>query len=280
MTQPASKPAPQPESATATAPLSAPVRIRPTDGPLIGTTAFFRNRAFLAAFCRQIRAKPGKPVRIMAHACSVGAEAYSLAVRLLIDRPELDFQIDATDLSQGFVNYAERGFYPNAALAGATEGELKHFLPAGGDAVGVSPDVRARVRFLPAASFADFTANAEYDVVLLCNALVYVDGAAQGATIDRIAGYNTDLLAVTAAHQDRIAEDLARNDYAPVMDDFAAIHAGWTDRHRPAGFPKGSPPPTGAFADPYLDPIDNDTGWQYRHGAFFRKLTGIFVQSS
>ena len=37
------------------------------------------------------------------------------------------------------------------------------------------------------------------------------------------------------------------------------------------GFPKGSPPPTGAQADPYIDPIDDDAGWRYRHGAFFRK---------
>lgn len=64
------------------------------------------------------------------------------------------------------------------------------------------------------------------------------------------------------------------------MDDFAAIHAGWTDRQRPPGFPKGSPPPTGATADPYIDPIDGDAGWRYRHGAFFRKQALVSTQSA
>ena len=107
--------------------------------------------------------------------------------------------------------------------------------------------------------------------MILCNALVYVDGQTQGSTIDRIAEYNSDLWAVTAAHQDRIAADLERNACVSIMDDFAAIHAGWIDRQRLPGFPKGSPPPTGAQADPYIDPIDNDAGWRYRHGVFFRK---------
>lgn len=259
-------------------PAAATVRLRPTDGPLIGTTAFFRNRAFLGAFCRQIRPAEDGPTQIMAHACSFGAEAYSLAIRMMIERPELDFQIDATDLSQGFVNYAARGVYPAAVMQGAVAEEQRFFQQIDDETVAIASEVRARVNFLPARSFAEFEAEKVYDAVILCNALVYVDGPTQGATIDRIAGYNSDLLAVTAAHQDRIAADLERNAYAPIMDDFAAIHAGWIDRQRPPGFPKGSPPPTGAQADPYIDPIDDDAGWRYRHGAFFRKQAIADVQ--
>ncbi len=260
-------------------PAAPAVRLRPTDGPLIGTTAFFRNRAFLGAFCRQIRPAQDGPTRILAHACSIGAEAYSLAIRLMVERPELDFQIEATDLSQGFVNYAARGAYPAAALQAALPEEQRFIQPVDANTLAISPDVRARVSFLPACSFAEFTAEKVYDAVILCNALVYVDGATQGAVIDRIAGYNADLLAVTAAHQDRVATDLERNAYAPIMDDFAAIHAGWIDRQRPAGFPKGSCPPAGAHADPYIDPIDDEPGWRYRHGAFFRKQALASVAS-
>jgi hypothetical protein len=119
-------------------------------------------------------------------------------------------------------------------------------------AIVIALEVQAPVTSLPAQSFADFQADKVYDAVILCNSLVYVDGQTQGATIDRIAGYNADLLAVTAAHQDRIAADLERNAYVPIMDDFAAIHAGWIDRHRPPGLPKGPPPPTGAQVHPYM----------------------------
>ncbi len=117
-------------------------------------------------------------------------------------------------------------------------------------AVVITSEVQARVTFLPAQSFADFQADKVYDAVLLCNSLVYVDGQTQGATIDRIAGYNLAMLAITAAHQDRIAADLERNAYPPIMDGFADIHAGWIDRHRPPGFSKGLLPLTGAQVDP------------------------------
>lgn len=247
------------------------VRLRPTDGALIGTTAFFRNRAFFGVFCRQIKPAADGPTRILAHACSIGAEAYSLAIRLMIERPQLDFQIEATDLSQGFVNYAAKGVYPRVVMQGAQSQEQQYFQQADAETVAITDALRARVSFLPARSFSEFEAEKVYDAVILCNALVYVDGPTQGSTIDRVAGYNFDLLAVTAAHQDRIAEDLERNAYAPIMDDFEAIHAGWIDRQRPPGFPKGSPPPNGAQADPYIDPIDDEPGWRYRHGAFFRK---------
>lgn len=60
------------------------------------------------------------------------------------------------------------------------------------------------------------------------------------------------MLAVTAAHQDRIAADLECTAYPPIMDDFADIHAEWIDRHRPPGFPKGLLPLTGAQVDPYV----------------------------
>ncbi len=96
-------------------PAAATVRLRPTDGPLIETTAFFRNRAFLGAFCCQIRPSADVPKRIVAHACSIGAEAYSLAIRMMIERPELHFQFEATDLSQDIVNYAVRCAYPSRA---------------------------------------------------------------------------------------------------------------------------------------------------------------------
>lgn len=155
-------------------PAAATVRLRPTDGPLIGSTAFFRNRAFLGAFCHQIRPAADGPTRIMAHACSIGVEAYSLAIRLMIERSELDFQIEATDLSQGFVNYAAT--YPSGVLQGALAEEHAFFDRVDDNAVMIAPKVRARVKFLTARSFADFEADKVYDAVILCNSLVYVDG--------------------------------------------------------------------------------------------------------
>ncbi len=247
------------------------VRVRPIDGKFIGTTAFFRNRAFLAALASEIRPVSGRPVRILAHACSIGAEAYSLAIELRLRRPDFAFEIDATDLSQNFVNFARRGVYPLDWLNGLRADERAFFESADAATMRVVPEIRQAVRFLDAQSFVDLTPERAYDVTLLCNALVYVDGATQSRTLYRIAGYTNDMLAVTAAHLDRIEADLDRNGLTPILTGFEAIHAGWTDRQRPPGMRPGASVSNLIFTDPYLDPIDSGPGWQYRHGALFRK---------
>jgi len=84
-----------------------------------------------------------------------------------------------------------------------------------------------------------------------------------------VAGYNSGVLAVTAFHADTITDDLGRNGYAPVTARLEDIHAGWTDRHMPAGALVRLPPVV--KTNPYLLPIDDGPGWQYRHGAIFRK---------
>jgi hypothetical protein len=108
-----------------------------------------------------------------------------------------------------------------------------------------------------------------FDVVTLCNALVYVPADGQAQAIRRIAGYNQGLLAVTGGHKDTIARDLDSAGYEAVMDDFRAVHAGWTDRFRTRA--PGVELPPNIFADPFMDPIDDRPGWRYRHGAIFRK---------
>ncbi|MGZ0190008.1 MAG: CheR family methyltransferase [Alphaproteobacteria bacterium] len=102
-----------------------PVRIRPTDGDLIGTTAFFRNRAFLFHFGEEIAklSTPGRPVEIFVHACSIGAEVYSLAIYLQTVHPTVDFRITSTDISGGFVEYARAAEYPGQAVEALTEQE-------------------------------------------------------------------------------------------------------------------------------------------------------------
>ena len=97
----------------------ATLRLHSVDGPLIGTTAFFLYRAFLGALCRQILPSADGPTRIMARTLFIGAAAYFLPIRIMIKRPELFFQIEATGLFQGFVNYAARGVYPSAVQQGA-----------------------------------------------------------------------------------------------------------------------------------------------------------------
>lgn len=249
------------------------LRIRPVDGDLIGTTAFFRNRAFLEQFGAEIAAMApaARPVEIFIHACSIGAEVYSLAIHLQSNFPKLAFNIGSTDLSPGFVQFAARARYPVKILEGMSEIERAFFERIGDGVVALNAATRACVTFEPPVSFVEFAPQRRYDAVSLCNALVYVDAAAQARAIDRIAGYNAAVLALTGGHHATVAKDLSRNGYRPVMARFKAIHAGWRDRQRPAGWRRDAPLPPNIHADPYLGPIDDAPGWRYRHGALFRK---------
>ncbi len=243
------------------------------DGVLIGTTAFFRNRAFLEALGEEIAELDcgGRPVSIMSHACSVGAEPWSLAIHLLSSHPGLDFQIVASDLSPKFIAFAKQGLYPNGADRGMTDAE-RRFLelhPDGGFNIG--PEARQRVTFTQPTSFVHLIPSMQFDVVTLCNALVYVPAEAQARAIQRISGYNRAIFAVTGGHRETIAEDLEAAGYDPVMRQFERVHAGWVDRHGDEALRKAMPLPANIFEDPFLDPIDDRPGRRYRHGAIFRK---------
>ncbi|MGZ0190007.1 MAG: hypothetical protein ACKVH0_18720 [Alphaproteobacteria bacterium] len=131
--------------------------------------------------------------------------------------------------------------------------------------------MRARVQFIQPASFVDCDPGRTFDVVSLCNGLMYVQAPGQAQAIDRISGYNSALLAVTGGHPDTIATDLTRNGYAPILSGLHDIHNGWTDRIRPPSWPKGAPLPHNIHCDPFLDAIDDQPGWQYRFGALFQK---------
>lgn len=250
-----------------------PVRIAVNDAEFIGATAFFRNRAFLNQLGKEAArlGADGRQVRILNHACSIGAETYSLAIHLKLRCPTLDFKIDATDVSQGFRNFAIAGAYPERVMSGLTPEEAACFDVSADGTRLVSHGVRKHVTFLPVSSFVDFETDAAYDIVLVCNALVYVDRAGQAAAIDKIAGYNASLLAVTAFHNATIAEDLARNGYRAVMESFEDIHAGWIDRFRRDPTAPTPPRPPNIKGDAWMAALDREPGWRYRHGALFAK---------
>lgn len=258
-----------------------PVRISATTESSIGTTAFFRNRAFLEQLgCEAERlGADGRTVQILAHACSIGAEVYSLAIHLMLRHPDIEFSLHATDVSDEFRETAEAGVYDSTYLSALEPDELAFFESIDDGELSISSDVRARVAFLPAASFVDFDASATYDIVTVCNALVYVSAEEQARTIDQIAKYNSGVLAVTASHRQSIADDLARNGYRPVMGRFMSIHAGWIDRHRP---PEGSMMLSPLVkADPWIDEVESGPGWRYRHGSIFvKRQSGATDQAS
>ncbi len=54
---------------------------------------------------------PGSTINLSVLACSKGAEVYSVAWLLRTARPDLNFRIQAVDISQEIVDFARRGIY-------------------------------------------------------------------------------------------------------------------------------------------------------------------------
>jgi chemotaxis methyl-accepting protein methylase len=75
-------------------------------------TFFLRNRPELELMRRLVDQKaPGSTINLSVLACSKGAEVYSVAWILRTACPDLNFRIQAVDISQEIVDFAKRGIY-------------------------------------------------------------------------------------------------------------------------------------------------------------------------
>jgi hypothetical protein len=242
--------------------------IRAYNGQHIGSTEFFRNRALLDTVHDCVdRLCPGRP-RVLFHAVSIGAEAYSYLIGRALRRPEAAERCDATDIDGEFLNAADRAIYPANVLEGIRQDEASFFEPAGAGHMRVAEAIRRRVRFLPPASYVEFETAEHYDVVFLLNSLLYVDASAQRRTLDRVAGYNTRLLITTGFHPDSIKANLLDNGYRSITTNLAEIHEGWTERRnlRP-----GFMVPGVTYCSPSLPPFSPIADYEYKYGAIFVK---------
>jgi hypothetical protein len=164
------------------------------DGIYNGATAFFRNKPLLDTLTPLLTGNP----RVLFHAVSIGAEAYSFAIHC--KRHGINATIHATDINERFLGYAK------------THVPAEPMLP---------------VTFLPPMSFED-TPEDEYDFVFVNNAFTYVSPEVQSRAIANISTYNTGYLITTAFHQDTIRGDLIS--YMPILDNIEQIHNAWSDR--------------------------------------------------
>lgn len=223
-----------------------PVMIRAYHGAQKGATAFFRNRPFIETlFSRLQTEKDDSPVKILVHACSVGAEPYSLALwwlhKVLPERSGPgEIEIVATDINAEFLAFAKQGCYPDSLLAGMTGEEQSWFERTGGSIV-VPERARRLVRFLEPMSFVDGDPGEQFDAVLIMNALTYVSPAEQSAALSHCAKQARKILAITAFHPDTVRADLQRAGFEPVMEQHRRIHEAWGDRLASGPIPPDSP---------------------------------------
>jgi PAS domain S-box-containing protein len=155
---------------------------------LIHVTSFFRNPAVFEMLKRRIFPKlaqlhvDSEPIRIWVAGCSMGQEAYSIA----IDYAEfasavgciIPVQIFATDISAEALDYARAGRYAANEVESLTKARLKQYFTAEGDKFRVNKSIRDRIVFAQQnlLSQPPFT---KVDLISCRNVMIYIETGMQ-----------------------------------------------------------------------------------------------------
>jgi hypothetical protein len=155
------------------------------------TTKFFRNLRQLAALEGPLSSlTQTASLSALVAGCSYGCEAYSLGGFLASRFPQLNWRIDAVDISTEALRIAKAARYTTEHGLGSAEGDLTKQIEArlfdrSGDEWAVVPDIFQRVSF----AFGDvlsteFRHFRNYDLVLGQNFMIHMNGASARLAIE------------------------------------------------------------------------------------------------
>lgn len=154
----------------------------------INTTSFFRDTSVFATLERvvlpHLLRQPG-PVKIWSAACSIGAEAYSVAM-LLAEKEALDrAEILATDIDQAALEQGRSGRFSEAQLVGLSQARRQRYLHQEGTVFVIDADLRRRVRFQELDLLADPYPTG-MDLILCRNLFIYLAQPTQAEVTTRL----------------------------------------------------------------------------------------------
>ncbi len=149
----------------------------------INETSFFRDGTPFDAIRSEILPaamacrREERRLRIWSAASSTGQEAYSVAMMIREDFPELagwDVRILGSDLSAAVVEYARAGRYRRMEVKrGLSPRMLEKYLVRRGEVWEMAPQIRGMCEFRRMNLCAPLPALPEFDVILLRNVLIY-----------------------------------------------------------------------------------------------------------
>jgi len=236
-------------------------------------TFFLRNRPALELMRRLAQQKThGSTLRIAVLGCSIGAEVYSLLWTIRSARPDLRVSLDAVDISEEILSFAEEGIYSHdtSQFVGAsiferlTEAEKAQIFDWEGERARVKSWLRKGITWrLGDAADPDLVDSlGSQDVVVASNFLCHMSRTDAEKCLRNMAklvspgGY----LFVSGIDLDvrtKVALDLG---WEPVRELIAEIHDG--DRSLRADWP---------WAWWGLEPLNRERhDWQTRYAAAFR----------
>ncbi|WP_300320716.1 CheR family methyltransferase [Accumulibacter sp.] len=197
-------------------------------------TRFFRNLRQLEALQGPLAelADGRAPLRILVAGCSFGCEAYSLAGFLAVRFPQLEWTIDAFDISRGAVAIAQRAVFGRKhgladGFASDVQPYAERMFERRGEEWAIVADIRQRVRVSHGDLLAeDFVADGAHDIVFAQNFLVHMDDKTAGQAFARIVATVKagGALFVGGMNLDSKAELIKRHRLIPVDWQLEAIH--------------------------------------------------------
>lgn len=202
-------------------------------------THFLRNRPALELMRRLVQGKDeGACVRIAVLGCSIGVEVYSIVWTLRSSRPDLEFVVNAVDISPEVVKVGERGVYGREAselvswplFDGLTEHERREMFDWEGEDGSIKPWLREGITWqVGDASDPGLVASlGSQDLVVANNFLCHLPARSAHRCLRNLAGLvaRDGYLFVTGVDLDvrtRVALELG---WEPIGELRAEIHDG------------------------------------------------------
>ncbi|CAN5317232.1 protein-glutamate O-methyltransferase CheR [soil metagenome] len=137
---------------------------------VVPETFFFRYPASFRALAEWAADRPARPLRILSLACSTGEEPYSIAMTLLdAGLSEVDFVIEARDLSTAAISLARRGLYSSKSFREVSGNWRSRYFA---DDVQVLPQLKRVVDF-GVENLLHLEDKAKWDAIFCRNSLIY-----------------------------------------------------------------------------------------------------------
>ena len=247
-----------------------------------GATRFYRNAPQLeVVFDRVLPAVEGGSgsIRIAVHACSRGAEPYSIAIEALRRGILPRLRIDAFDRDLPALATARKGAYPRMVFEEAARRTglpiMDPMGPGEGDLVRIPENVRTAIRFscVDLRREDDLARLGQYEVVFCQNVLVHLEPPVEAEILRRVARFIVPGgWLVAAGRNPESSAVLDELGFEPLPDRCEEIHDAWSDRRtrHDEESAMGRTPPYWA-----LPPFDSTApDRDMRFGSIFRKRDG------
>lgn len=158
-------------------------------------TSFFREQHHFdylkETIYPQLKSKGQNRVRIWSSGCSIGQEAYSIAITIRENSfpVSCDIKILATDLDSNVVNQGAEGVYPTDSIQSLSKSIAKKYFQyaKSGDTVRVKETLKNLVFFKRLNLLEEWPVKGPFDVIFCRNVVIYFNKDTQRVLFDRYA---------------------------------------------------------------------------------------------